>query len=422
MSHPHTDSMEFSNTLAVRSNVGRSAPNHLLATQILHRHNVPLVHHLTILNTQGKLSTYTLMPLLKFDPYATGANAVRTIWIGVSENRNQSLTARQEQVYRNTAIGMVELFNTPKLGGQSNPYNALVITNAELRDVHLPSSLLAEENQKFNNAFDALMKRCAEIEATISDETVAAEQIKKVYDQYLAFKAAHITNGTLTRSQILLTEEVLPVAALNQFMNSSNPFLNFASICAQYKVSYAPTVNSVNGFITTTQDAAPEGSDLNLGRRNLDQGKNPRSETSVMATATDQFGSPSQVIARVIDPAYAMRNPEQATRSEIFEEIISKPSALFVQGSLNAFVAKTGSKGLINGTVVFGVNIENYTQQQQVLNPHLNANSLGGTTNEDFNSFNFDTEVMNDIEETPIAVESLTKDPIEIEPSRDAMI
>ena len=233
MSHPHTDSMEFSNTLSVRSNVGRSAPNHLLATQILHRHNVPLVHHLTILNTQGKLSTYTLMPLLKFDPYATGANAVRTIWIGVSENRNQSLTARQEQVYRNTAIGMVELFNTPKLGGQSNPYNALVITNAELRDVHLPSSLLAEENQKFNNAFDALMKRCAEIEATISDETVAAEQIKKVYDQYLVFKAAHITNGTLTRSQILLTEEVLPVAALNQFMNSSDPFLNFASICAQ---------------------------------------------------------------------------------------------------------------------------------------------------------------------------------------------
>lgn len=413
MPHSHTDSMEFSNNLEVRSSLGRGTPNHLLATQILYRHNVPMTHHLAILNTQGKLSTYTLVPMLKFDPYSTGANAVRTIWIGVSANRTPSENARQEAVYRNTAIGILDMFNTDKLGGYSNPYNALVVNNAEFRDVHLPSDLLATEiNTKFNDAFFALVKRCDEIAAKITDPAVATEQTKKVYDAYIQFKASHITNGTLTRSQILLTEELQPVAALSQFMNGTNPFLNFASICSQFKISYAPTINSVNGFITTTNDAAPQDSDLKLGRRQLDQGKNARSETSVMATATDQFGSPSAVVARVIDPAYAQRNPDQATRSEIFQEVVSKPTALFVQGTLNAFVAKTNSKGLVNGNVVFGVNIENYTQQQQVLNPSLNANSLGSAENfNDMSAFDFAAETLatpaQEIVQTAISPESL---------------
>lgn len=409
----HTDSMEFSKALAVGSSTGRSTPNHLLATQILYRHNVNMFHHLAILNTQGKLSTYTLMPLLKFDPYSTGANAVRTIWIGVSANRNVSSDTRDKEVYRNTAIGILEMFATEKLDNFSNPFNALIATNAEFRDVHLPTDLLSPLNQKFNDAFHALVQRCDEITAKISDEEVAAKEIKKVYDAYIQFKASHITNGTLTRSQILLTEELQPVAALSQFMNSTNPFLNFAALCSKFKMSYAPTVNSVSGFITTTTEPAPQDSDLKLGRRQLNQGKNPRSETSVMAVATDQFGSASSIVARVIDPAYAQRNPEQSTRSEIFQDIVSKPTALFVQGSLNAFVAKTNTKGLVNGNVVFGVNIETYTQQQQVLNPLLNANSLGGTE-ENFNAaaaFDFAAETppvpTQEIVQTAISPESL---------------
>lgn len=406
------DSIEFATGNDATIKTSRNSDQGVSATLTAFRHNSPVVQRIAILNAQGTLSNYICVPMFSLNPYANGVNSIRTIWVAVNANKNLSTTGNGQQVYRNSAAGLMEMFLTKTIDGISNPYNALILANAKMRTALIPAEL-AKGASASNQIYDALVSNVNTITAKQKDETLKAEAIKLEYKKYQEALKKCVDAGQLAPSQILIAEEIHPVMALNPSMAAANnPFCNFKTIGSKFGVTYAPNINHCSGFVTTTTDNAPEASELEIGRRTLDKGANPRCETSVMANVTDGYGNIANVLVRVQDPAYATKEGS-TTRSEIFEELTENPIHMFVQGSLNAFVAETGKQGATNGQSLFGITIDSYTLHTPPISSQLHATTDLSSLNMDEMNLGFDMNDFNLEAESEPQKEEIVAQPID---------
>lgn len=388
MSQIIIDSIEFSTGNDATIKTARTTDQGLTGFVVAYRHNSQAATKIALLNSQGTLSTYLCIPMLSVNPYANGVNSARTVWVAVNANKNLSTTGAGQSVYRNSAAGMMEMFLTKTIQGISNPYNALILGNVKFRNALIPSNVANSEVG--NQLYATLTANVEMIQSKQKDATLAAEAIKTVYKQYQAALKSAVEAGKLSQSQIMIAEDIHPVAAFNQSMNAAhNPFCNFKAMAQQFGFTYAPSVNSVSGFLTTTTENAPEASELEVGRRALDKGSNPRFETSVMANATDGYGNTASMLVRVQDVAYQIKDG-QTPRSQIFEELTENPTHMFVQGTLDTFVAEAGKQGATHGQALFGVTIDNYTLHTPPISAQLHANSLASMNFDSFEMGNFE--------------------------------
>lgn len=393
----HFDSIEFSTGNDATIKTGRNPDQGMNATLIAFRHNSKAVHRLALLNQQGTLSSYICIPMFLINPVANGVNNIRTIWVAVNANKNLSTTGAGQQVYRNSAAGLMEMFLTSTWNGISNPFNGLVISNAKVRHALIPADLT--KSGSVDKIYEALVANVNLITEKQKDESLRAAAIKVEYKKYQETLKKGIEAGHLAPSQILIAEDIHPVFGLNASMSSANnPFCNFKAIAQKFGVTYAPTVNHCSGFITTSTENAPEASNLEVGRRPLDKGANPRCETSVMASATDGYGNSTEILVRVQDPAYKIKDG-QTPRSQIFEELTETPTHMFVQGNLNAFVAETGKQGATHGQSLFGVTIDSYTLHTPPMSTQMHSNMSLNLTETDLGNLQESFEMQETFDE-----------------------
>jgi hypothetical protein len=126
---------------------------------------------------------------------------------------------------------------------------------------------------------------------------------------------------------------------------------------------------------------------VELGRISVDKGENKRYMTSVMGTAKDTYGNPTEILLSVVDLPYTSNRQNSRTRSEVFEGVTEQPTHMFVSGALKVYIASQGTNSLQNGFNMMGVQIEQYTQHQMNSNNmDLTANSIESMSLEDFDS------------------------------------
>jgi hypothetical protein len=353
----------------------RSTPCQLLATVLAFRHSSRIVENIPLLNSKGKVTTYHCIPMYIIEPYSSGLNATRTIWVAVNGRAELSITNKGESVYRNTAKGVFDMFQSLKIDGKANSFNALLASDCQFRDVHLPA--LDVPNTVTTQAYEILMKAISEIEATITDEELAKDATKQAFEQYQEIRKKVIAKGLLRRSQVFLTENIVPVYALSPASQSAtNPWGDLKGLAERFKFTYCPTVNSVNGFIVTNTSSAPDETGLNIGRNSLTNTEKGMHATSTMATAQDSQGHQTAIIATVMDTAFNTGKEDARTRSMVFEEVTETPTEMFVQGQVQTFVATVGNNSARNGHSFVGVRINSYTQNANPSNGlslHSNA-------------------------------------------------
>lgn len=366
----------------------RTAPCQLTANVLLYRHSTDMQEQIVIARKDGELATFTAIPMHIIDPYSNGLNAQRTIWVAVNNNHNLSTTGNGEEVFRNTAAGMMKLFLTRMIDGKQNPYNALLVEDAEIRTALLPR--IDKGNAKSKAMHESFMKVVENIRKTVEDEHEANMQIKEQYKKYQVFRNALHEKGDLEVSQLLLSDNIMPIFAPSPLMNSGNPFLDFKSMAKKFNFTYSPRFNSVSGLIQTNMNQPPKDSGIELGRRAIDKSAtSARHAASTMATVKDALGNTTEIVATVLDLPYTQanrKNPE-ATRSAIFENVSATPTTLFVKGILKPLVYEAGVQAGTNGHSLFNIEIEEYLQQNILNNGvELNATSLEAAIGDfDFN-------------------------------------
>jgi hypothetical protein len=94
--------------LTTKNNVvqqqGNNVPNQLSVNLAVFRsNNTKNYQNIAILNSQGNVSVFTVVPMLMIDPYSKGINQQRTVWIAVNNNKGESVDANNNTVYRNNA-------------------------------------------------------------------------------------------------------------------------------------------------------------------------------------------------------------------------------------------------------------------------------------------------------------------------------
>lgn len=383
----------------------RGLPTGLLATIVGFRHSTAMSEQIVIMRKDGTLASFTAIPLHVIDPYSNTLNAQRTVWVAVNNNSNLSTTGAGDQVFRNTAAGMIKLFQTPKLVTGSgdtaksyiNPYNALMVQNAEIQQALLPR--IDKGNAKSQAMYNLFMKQVDAILATQEqDENIAKESLKELYTKYQAFRNKLHEEGELEVSQLLVSDTVMPMFAPTPVMtHSSNPFVDFQSLAKTFDFTYAPNINTVFGMIRTNTNEAPQESGMNTGRRAIDKGQNTRFATATMAVNDNG----AEVLATVLDLPYnnSKGNKVENTRSVVFERVTEKPTEMFVQGTLKPLVAVAGNGSGLNGHTLFNIEIETYVQHESLNSGmSLYATSIATALDEDFEAqFDF-SQSLNDIE------------------------
>lgn len=404
--------------LTTKNNVvqqqGNNVPNQLSVDLALFRsNNTKNYQNIAILNSQGNVSVFTVVPMLMIDPYSKGINQQRTVWIAVNNNKGESVDANNNTVYRNNAGQMMELFLTPALNKISNPYNSLIIQKGHVREMLLQN--IHDEENIMNKMFKIFMQgvdKLKEIHKNNEDEL--KEEIAKLYKKYQSSQESAYNKGHLHVSQVIICETILPVFAMNPSMQAStNPWLNFKTLGEKFGFSHCPSINHVSGHVTTTKQQAPVSTGLELGRISVDKGENKRYMTSVMGTAKDTYGNPTEILLSVVDLPYTSNRQNSRTRSEVFEGVTEQPTHMFVSGALKVYIASQGTNSLQNGFNMMGVQIEQYTQHQMNSNNmDLTANSIESMSLEDFdsilNSVVSSEEVMEAKESTDTTVDTDT--------------
>ena len=378
--------------LVTKNNVvqqqGSNVPNQLSIDLTVYRsNNTKNYQKVAILNSQGNISVFTVVPMLLIDPYSKGINQQRTVWVAVNNNKGESVDANNNTVYRNNAGQMMELFLTPALNKISNPYNALILQKGHIREMLLQT--IHDEDNSMNKMFQVFMNAVEKLkEIHKNDEETLKEEIAKVYKTYQNAQEAAYNKGRLHVSQVIICETILPVFAMNPSMQSStNPWLNFKSLGEKYGFSHCPTINHVSGHVTTTKQQAPVSTGLEIGRISIDKGENKRYMTSVMGTAKDTYGNPTEVLLSVVDLPYTSNRQNVRTRSEVFESVVEQPTHMFVSGALKVFIASQGSNALQNGFNLMGVQVDQYTQHQaNNNNMDLTANAIESMSLDDFDT------------------------------------
>lgn len=397
MTNPANTLDNATNSTATVQAARRSLPTGLLVTILGFRHSSAMSEQIVIMRKDGTLASFTAIPLHVIDPYSNTLNAQRTIWVAVNNNSNLSTTGAGDQVFRNTAAGMIKLFLTPKIDKAINPYNALMVQNAEIQQALLPR--IDKGNAKSQAMYNLFMKQVnAILEAQDQDENIAKESLKELYTKYQAFRNKLHEEGELEVSQLLVTDTVMPVFAPTPVMShSSNAFVDFQSLAKSFDFTYAPNINTVFGMIRTNTNEAPEESGMNTGRRAIDKGQNTRFATSTMAMNDNG----AEVLATVLDLPYnnSKGNKVENTRSVVFERVTEKPTEMFVQGTLKPLVAVAGNGSGLNGHSLFNIEVETYVQHESLNSGmSLYATSIAAALDDDFASqFDF-SQSLDDIQ------------------------
>jgi len=397
MTNPANTLDNATNSTATVQAARRSLPTGLLATIIGFRHSSAMSEQIVIMRKDGTLASFTAIPLHVIDPYSNTLNAQRTIWVAVNNNSNLSTTGAGDQVFRNTAAGMIRLFLTPKIDKAINPYNALMVQNAEIQQALLPR--IDKGNAKSQAMYNLFMKQVnAILEAQDQDENIAKESLKELYTKYQAFRNKLYEEGELEVSQLLVTDTVMPVFAPTPVMShSSNTFVDFQSLAKTFDFTYAPNINTVFGMIRTNTNEAPAESGMTTGRRAIDKGQNTRFATSTMAMNDNG----AEVLATILDLPYnnSKGNKVENTRSVVFERVTEKPTEMFVQGTLKPLVAVAGNGSGLNGHSLFNIEVETYVQHESLNSGmSLYATSIAAALDDDFASqFDF-SQSLDDIQ------------------------
>ena len=385
------------NSTATVQAARRGLPTGLLVTILGFRHSSAMNEQIVIMRKDGTLASFTAIPLHVIDPYSNTLNAQRTIWVAVNNNSNLSTTGAGDQVFRNTAAGMIKLFLTPKIDKSINPYNALMVQNAEIQQALLPR--IDKGNAKSQAMYNLFMKQVnAILETQEQDENIAKESLKELYTKYQAFRNKLYEEGELEVSQLLVTDTVMPMFAPTPVMShSSNPFVDFQSLAKAFDFTYAPNINTVFGMIRTNTNEAPAESGMNTGRRAIDKGQNTRFATATMAVNDNG----AEVLATILDLPYnsSKSNKVENTRSVVFERVTEKPTEMFVQGTLKPLVAVAGNGSGLNGHSLFNIEVETYVQHESLNSGmSLYATSIAAALDDDFASqFDF-SQSLDDIQ------------------------
>lgn len=331
---------------------------------------------LAVLNRDGAISTFLAIPLYFTQPYVNSAGQTRIVWIVVNTNSNITVNPNTQQaVARNSTAGIAQMFLERSINGVKNPFNCLTLEDSTMRSILVPAdptdgTMQVKLETMFNaykSAIDALLSKKQQL-----SEADYKKALNTTNEKYFGTLNQAVTEGKLINVTAFMIREKLsaslkihPTSA-----NANNPYMNWQVMGKTFNISHCPIVNTFTGVVTVNGNEAPEGTDLTIGRRALENSK--LFETCRMATVTDGYGNTTQIMLRVQDLPY-MQVAEENTRSVIFEDLTEDPKVLYISGTVGAYIAQQGSNAMTTGNNLYTVVVDRYEVANQKISNIMSA-------------------------------------------------